>query len=115
METLMNSRSGRESLKRPPRVLVVGAGFKRGQSWLSHSPAVALMTHLLDLETHVTFVDPLVDENAIPYVPRLDETTDWNKEGLENFDLIVVAMKQEGFDFTVPDNLDGVQVVRYCG
>lgn len=106
----------RDFSKLPPRVLVVGVGFKRGQSGLSHSPAVALMHHLLDKrETHVTFADPLVDEDMIPYVPRLDDTREWNKQALEEkFDLIIVVLKQSGLDFAVLDELEGVQVVKHC-
>ena len=117
MDNFLHSRNrSRDYSKFPPRVLVVGVGFKRGQPGLSHSPAVALMHHLLDRhEVHVTFADPLVHEDMIPYVPRLDEKRQWNKQALEErFDLIIVAMKQTGLDFAVLDELEGVQVVKYC-
>lgn len=101
--------------KRPPRVLVVGAAFKPGQSTISHSPAILMMKQFLDRwDAHVTFADPLVDEEAIPFVPRLDEETEWNKETLErDFDVVVVAMKQTGLDFGVLESLEGVEVVSY--
>jgi len=98
--------------ERRPRVLVVGAGFKRGQSLTTGSPGVELMKMLLQSwEAHVEFADPLVEEAVIPFVPRLDEKTEWNKEGLERFDLIIVAVRQEELDFGVLEELEGdVQV-----
>jgi len=97
--------------KRRPHILVVGAGFKRGQSLINCSPGVDLMKALLQTwDAHVSFVDPLVDESAIPFVPRLDEKTDWNKASLELFDLIIVAVRQEGLDFKILEELDSVQV-----
>ncbi|KAK5395804.1 hypothetical protein LTR07_008679 [Exophiala xenobiotica] len=116
METFLKSKTEGEFSKVAPRVLVVGVGFKRGQSGISHSPAVSLIQRLLDQwEAHVTFVDPLVKEQDLPYVPRLDENTEWNKEVLEQFDMIVVALKQSSLDFGVLEDLEGgVQVVNYC-
>ncbi len=116
METFLKSKTEGEFSKVAPRILVVGVGFKRGQSGISHSPAVSLIQRLLDQwEAHVTFVDPLVKEQDLPYVPRLDENTEWNKEMLERFDIIVVALKQVSLDFGVLEELEGgVQVVNYC-
>jgi nucleotide sugar dehydrogenase len=117
MDRVLNpSNRSRDFSKLLPRVLVVGVGFKRGQSDLSYSPAVALMQHLLDIrKVHVTFADPLVDGDMIPYIPKLDETREWNKQALEEkFDLVIVALKQTGLDFAVLDELEGVQVVKYC-
>ncbi|KAJ9190738.1 hypothetical protein DTO164E3_8887 [Paecilomyces variotii] len=97
------------------RVLVVGVGFKRGQSVLSNSPGLALTRHLLDeWEAYVEFADPLVSEEAVPYVPRLDDQKDWNKESLEEqFDIIIVAVNQVGLDMDVLRNLDGVHVENF--
>lgn len=102
-----------------PRILIVGLGFKRGQSNLSHSPALALTRHLLDRwDAHVTFADPLVSEEAIPYVPRLDERTEWNRDYLKaSFEVVVVVMRQVGLDFEVLEELEkdgGVRIEWYC-
>ncbi|KAK4937717.1 hypothetical protein LTR10_021727 [Elasticomyces elasticus] len=116
METFFKSKAEGEFSKRAPRVLVVGVGFKRGQSGVSHSPAISLIQRLLDRwEAHVTFVDPLVKEEDLPYVPRLDENTEWNKESLGLFNIIVVALKQVSLDLGVLEELQGgVQVMNYC-
>ncbi|GAD96192.1 UDP-glucose dehydrogenase/UDP-mannac dehydrogenase, putative [Paecilomyces variotii No. 5] len=97
------------------RVLVVGVGFKRGQSVLSNSPGLSLIRHLLDeWEAYVEFVDPLVTEEAVSYVPRLDEKEHWNKESLEDqFDIVIVAVNQVGLDMDLLRNLDGVLVENF--
>ncbi|KAJ5893740.1 UDP-glucose dehydrogenase [Penicillium taxi] len=90
------------------RVLVVGAGFKRGQSVLSNSPGITLMQHLLsEWEAYVEFADPLVSAEALSFIPKLDEKTSWNKEDLERqFDIIIVAVDQVGLDMSVLEGLD---------
>ncbi|KAK4609690.1 UDP-N-acetyl-D-glucosamine 6-dehydrogenase [Fulvia fulva] len=85
-----------------PEVLVVGMGFKRGQSVLSHSPGLALATHLLNsYDVYVEYVDPLVEEQDVPPVPQLRHEVDWNVEYLSRFDAIVVAVDQPGLDMGV--------------
>ncbi|KAI2609157.1 nucleotide sugar dehydrogenase [Hypoxylon sp. NC1633] len=88
-----------------PRVLVVGVGFKAGQSHLSNSPGLKLIQTLADSgRVDVMFADSLVEQYAIPQVPRLN-MDEWNKESLEEFDMIIVAFKQVGMDFTVLEKL----------
>lgn len=100
------------------RVLVVGVGFKRGQSVLSNSPALSLIRHLLsEWEAYVAFADPLVSAVAVPFVPRLDDKTRWNKKDLGEFDIVIVAVDQVGLDLAVLDGLEGVLVenfVTFC-
>jgi UDP-N-acetyl-D-mannosaminuronate dehydrogenase len=85
-----------------PRVLVVGAGFKKGQALTTHSPSVDLISALQDLGGRVSYVDPLVSQSVLPFVVRLDEKTQWTEEYLQiNFDQIVVAVKQTGLDYTL--------------
>jgi UDP-N-acetyl-D-mannosaminuronate dehydrogenase len=85
-----------------PRVLVVGVGFKKGQALLTHSPAVGLVESLQELGAKVTFVDPLVSQEMLPFFNRLDENKEWSKEHLElNFDHIVVAVKQDLLDYSL--------------
>jgi nucleotide sugar dehydrogenase len=104
------------SANRPDRtrVLVVGVGFKRGQSVLSNSPALSLMRHLLsEWDAYVAFADPLVSAEAVPFCPRLDDHTQWNKQSLEEFDVIIVAVEQVGLDLAVLDGLEGVLVENF--
>lgn len=99
------------------RLLVVGLGFKRGQSVLSHSPGKALAVHLLSTyDVYVEYADPLVSQDAVTFIPRLDEATEWNTAGLARFDAIVVAVNQIGLDMQVLKTLqeNGQRVEWYC-
>ncbi|KAF4302114.1 putative udp-glucose dehydrogenase udp-mannac protein [Botryosphaeria dothidea] len=109
------ARRGNEGVSKAwPEVLVVGVGFKPGQSVLSCSPGVAMMKHILQQwDVKVTFADPLVAETAVPFAPKLDEK-DWTLQGLRKFDLIIVAIRQTGLDFGVLEELDDVQVKWCC-
>lgn len=119
--SVIADRFMRELGKRPsesrgqprPRILVVGMGFKRGQSVLSNSPGVSIVVRLLsEWETYVEFADPLVKQEALSYVPRMDPD-DWNTEYLELFDGIIVAIEQPGLDFRLLESLQGVKVQNY--
>jgi len=97
------------------RVLVVGVGFKAGQSVLSCSPGVAMLERLLgEWNVEAIFADPLVEASAVPFAAKLDEVTEWNKITLQQFDLIVVTIRQTGLDFELLEDLPGVEVRWHC-
>jgi UDP-N-acetyl-D-mannosaminuronate dehydrogenase len=87
-------------------------GFKAGQDHLVNSPGLQLAKELQKLSMDVTFADSLVKQTAVPEIPRLADE-DWNKEELENFDMIVVSFKQWGMDFDVLDQIS-VPVQMWC-
>ncbi|CCF46427.1 polysaccharide biosynthesis protein vipA/tviB [Colletotrichum higginsianum] len=96
------------------RVLVVGIGFKAGQSHIVNSPGLELANELAkDRRVHVMFADPLVRQNDVPHIPRLADK-DWKREELEMFDMIVVSHRQWGLDYNVLGRLDGVFVQVWC-
>lgn len=100
-----------------PRLLVVGVGFKKGQSALTGSPGVAAMVHLLSAweDVYVEFVDPFVDQEALSWVPKLDEITRWKKSSLEEFDVIIVATDQ-GLDMDVLKTISSKVIIEnFCG
>jgi nucleotide sugar dehydrogenase len=101
--------------ERRSRVLVVGLGFKPGQSQLDNSPGVALVQELAisGAQIDLTWADALVKQEAVPQVPRLDGR-DWNKSFLETFDVIVVVMKQHEMDFSLLEKLEDVRVESWC-
>ncbi|KAI1134891.1 nucleotide sugar dehydrogenase [Hypoxylon sp. FL0543] len=108
------SRSSRQADGVRPRVLVVGVGFKAGQSHLSNSPGLRLIQTLADSgRVDVMFADALVEQSAIPHIPRL-EMDEWNKESLEGFDMIIVAFKQPGMDFKVLEEVKGARIEMWC-
>jgi len=93
-----------------PSLLVVGLGFKVGQSDLSNSPGLQLLNFMRDSgAVNLMFCDPLVDQSAVPEVPKL-EAHDWKKGKLELFNAIVVAIKQPGLDYGILDGIEGPEV-----
>lgn len=93
-----------------PKVLVVGVGFKAGQSDTSYSPGLQLLNFLRQSgEVDLMFCDPLVSQDSIPGVPRLEKSL-WKTEMLNTFDAIVVAVKQPSLDYGVLENLTDVRV-----
>jgi len=99
---------------RKPRVLVVGIGFKRGQSTLSNSPGLALARSLASSnQVEVLYADRLIPQSAFPDVKRLGDE-EWTRDKLQAFDSIVVSVKQLGFDFDILDDLKGVKIQFWC-
>jgi UDP-N-acetyl-D-mannosaminuronate dehydrogenase len=93
-----------------PSLLVVGMGFKTGQSDLSHSPGLQLLNFMRHSgEVDLTFCDPLVKQEAIPEVPRLKDTL-WKQEVLNTFSAIVVAVKQPSLDYSILENLTDARI-----
>jgi len=97
-----------------PRVLVAGMGFKAGQSHIVNSPGVKLaMALAASGKVDVMFVDPLVEQSAVPGVPRLHEKH-WTRSILDSFDSIVIATRPPGIDFDVLDELRQAKVENWC-
>lgn len=113
VEKLLQRHKGRASGERP-RVLVVGVGFKVGQSTLSNSPGLALIKNLsLSGNIDLQFADPLVAQEDVPQVSRLADDA-WDRETLASFDMIIVTMRQVGLDFGLLHDLDGVDIDWRC-
>ena len=76
-----------------PRVLVVGVGFKRGQSVLSNSPDAAIIRTLLsEWDTYVEFADLLFDAEQIRFCLKMDTEVNWNEGYLQTSDGVVVVV-----------------------
>jgi nucleotide sugar dehydrogenase len=118
MEALLQkskNKSTRNAYKQP-RALVVGVGFKRGQSVMSNSPGAAIIRTLLsEGDLYVEFADPLVSADDLSYAPKMDTATQWNEEYLSTFDGIIVAVDQIGLDMTILNQLQEVTVHDYSG
>ena len=100
----------------PLMILVVGVGFKRGQSVLSNSPGVAIIRTILEeWDAYVEFADPLVDAEQIDFCPKMDTEEDWNENHLHIFDGIIITVDQEGLDLSLLDRLQGVKVQDLSG
>jgi nucleotide sugar dehydrogenase len=96
-----------------PQVLIVGVGFKPGQSHLVNSPGLRVAQALLKSDrVDIMYADALVEQSAVPSIPRFDLDR-WSKGELEAFDSIIVSFKQRGLDMSVLDELEGVRVERW--
>lgn len=101
-------------LGRAPRVLVIGIGFKPGQSVISCSPAVAFAEELSTLRSEgLAFYDPLVQQEQLPWIRRM-ETSEFTVDNVDaSFDAVAVCVKQHGVDWEVLDKLQKAVVTRF--
>lgn len=96
-----------------PSVLVVGIGFKRGESTLSNSPGLEFARTLaVSQKVNVAFADPLVCQESLPSIPKLGEN-EWTLNRLKAFDSIVVTVRQVGLDFEVLNQLKGIVKIEW--
>lgn len=99
---------------RSPKVLVVGVAFKVGQSSLSNSPGLEIAKKLVvSQKVEVTWADTLVQQEAIPQIPRLADD-DWRSSVLKTFDLIIVVLRQHGMNLDLLSGLEGTEVDWWC-
>jgi len=100
--------------KRGLRVLVVGVAFKPGQSVISCSPGLSFAKAMDTLGCKLLmYHDPLVDQSAVEWLPRLSQSNFSAKVIDKLFDLVCVCMKQETVDFAVLDSLKVAHVKYY--
>ncbi|KAF1836540.1 hypothetical protein BDW02DRAFT_474065, partial [Decorospora gaudefroyi] len=85
-----------------PRVLVVGVGFKPGESVLSHSPGLVFAKALQNLGySQLAFYGPLVLQDQVPWMRKWGDAS-WNVEDITaSFDAVAICVEQHGVDFTV--------------
>ncbi|OJD40438.1 udp-n-acetyl-d-mannosamine 6-dehydrogenase [Diplodia corticola] len=95
----------------PPRILVVGMGFKPGQSVLSCSPGVAFAEKLHSLGcARLAFYDPLVSKEHLGWMDKLEDEW-WTQEYIDaNFDAVAICNRQTGVDFGVVTKLQRAKV-----
>lgn len=110
LTTMLEESHQKHGSTHRPSLLVVGVGFKPGQADLSHSPGLQLLNYMRQSgEVDLMFCDPLVDQEAIPQVPKLEKKR-WKLDVLGSFDAIVVAAKQPGLDYRLLENLADVRI-----
>ncbi|CZT14690.1 related to UDP-N-acetyl-D-mannosamine 6-dehydrogenase [Ramularia collo-cygni] len=90
-----------------PRVLVIGVGFKPGEKVVDCSPGVAFAEELKSLGCEeVAFYDPLVEQDRVPGVRKLENDA-YDAESVDAaFDRVVVCIKQDQVDWTVVKRLN---------
>lgn len=97
---------------RSPRLLVIGIGYKPGQSLLSGSPGLAFSERLKRLGCgRLAFYDPLVQGESLEWMEKLDDIS-WHSTYLEeNFDAIAICMRQANIDFRVVEKLHASKII----
>jgi len=94
----------------PKNVLIIGLGFKRGQTNTTGSGSFPFARTLIQNNVNVHYYDPLVESDLCPKMP-LDN---WTTEKLElEYDLIVVCIKQINIDYQILDNVKKIKVIDF--
>ena len=89
-----------------PRILVVGLGFKNGQTNLACSPALDFAKTIRELgSSRLAFYDPTIAADQVRWMEKLDDTC-WRSDYLESqFDGVVLCNKVGMMDTSVLDDL----------
>jgi nucleotide sugar dehydrogenase len=113
--TMMEERPTNKALQliekyHPEKVLVIGLGFKPGQSVTIGSGTFRFARILMENGVAVKYYDPLVDSDLCERMPD----TDWTISTLDmSFDVIAICVKQTGIDYTILEDLTKTRVVDY--
>ncbi|KAF1347898.1 6-phosphogluconate dehydrogenase [Delphinella strobiligena] len=99
-----------------PRILVVGLGFKPGQSVLSYSPGLTFASELDRLGcSKLSFYDPLVQQQAVSFMEKMEKGS-WNPAVLDQeYDAVAICMKQHHVDFSILEELSVCKVKTFDG
>jgi nucleotide sugar dehydrogenase len=118
---LMEERPIKKALEivnkyKPSKILLIGIGFKRGESLVTNSPGYTLCKELMHLDQDVFVYDPIVQDNYMKRDIRFVSKQQFNTEYLQKtFDLVIVNIKpdtQDEFTLCCYEKLGGV--VHIC-
>lgn len=94
----------------PSKVLVIGLGFKPGQSVTVGSGSFPYTKTLLSMGVKVNYFDPLVESDLCEKMPLFH----WTPETLDKeYDVIAICVRQTGIDYSVLAELKKTRVVDY--
>jgi len=71
-------------------ILLIGIGFKKGESLTTNSPGLSLYKELRLLNKNVTVFDPLVQNTMMHNSIQFCSSLHFTQKNLQNFDLIIV-------------------------
>lgn len=100
-----------EILKNPEvkRILIVGLGFKTGQSEIFNSPSVCFAYSLIKCNRFVKCYDPTVQRTVLPKFANFIDFIHLDNYNVnyinENFDTVIIAIKQTDIDYTILNTL----------
>tara|TARA_Y100000590_G_scaffold20022_2_gene23400 strand:- start:11214 stop:12515 length:1302 start_codon:yes stop_codon:yes gene_type:complete len=86
-------------------ILVMGLSYKKNVDDLRESPSLVIIEKLIKLGAKVQFCDPYFDK--IPKTRKFSlkiEKIDLKKENLKMFDLVLIAVDHDIFDFNLIEN-----------
>lgn len=86
------------------KIAVVGVAFKPGQKITANSPAYEFVKALEKEGKTVVVYDPLVETTDVELLKHSNWTPDYLND---NFDMVVVAMKQHDVDYTILSQYKG--------
>jgi UDP-N-acetyl-D-mannosaminuronate dehydrogenase len=94
-------------------ILLVGIGFKKGESLLTNSPGYSLYKELCKMDQNVTVYDPLVQNN---YMKRdINFLSAFRLETLQEYNLIVVNLKMDLYEDSIVKSYEKMGgVVHVC-
>lgn len=97
-----------------PRILVVGVGFKPGESVLSCSPGLSFAQTLREAGcARLAFYDPLVPQRKVTWMEKLSDGQ-WSSTYIDQeFDGLAICNIQRGVDFEIPERLQRTFVRRF--
>lgn len=96
-------------------VLVIGIGFKTGESLTTNSPGLAYAHELLLNSIKVTIFDPLVNMNKFINDFNILKIEEFTTKFIENnFDAVCIAIKQKNIDWNIIKECKNIVIIKYC-
>lgn len=101
------------------KILIVGLGFKTGESIQSNSPPVCFAYSLIKCNKFVRCYDPVVQRTNLPKFANFIDfihLDNYNQEYINNnFDTVIITMKQVDIDYTILNKLrPEIQVISFA-
>jgi nucleotide sugar dehydrogenase len=91
------------------RVLILGLGFKTGESEIFNSPSVCFAYSLIKCNRFVKCYDPTVQKTVLPKFANFIDFIHLDNYNVnyinENFDTVIITIKQTDIDYTILNTL----------
>ena len=100
------------------KVLVIGVGFKPGESLMTNSPGISFVYSMIRFGKYVKCYDPIVqtsnNKSDISFIEFID-LDDFNVDYInDNFNIVVVAIKQSKIDYSILESLkESINVIYF--
>lgn len=92
------------------RILILGLGFKTGESEIFNSPSVCFAYSLIKCNRFVKCYDPTVQKTVLPKFANFIDFIHLDNYNVnyinENFDTVIITIKQTDIDYTILNTLN---------